>query len=371
MADEKKSVGLKIIKIVLLTAYTLIAVTFVFYSIVNMIAAQNNEPFSIFDYKIFSVKNNDMDKISKGDAVIVRKDSEDDADFNSIIVYNDNGIYRVSRIIEIYEDTGEYVIKEDQDSVGKKIFLSDIEGTVNNIKIVFLGYIMDFFDTNWAIIFIIILPASLFSLVLLIKIKKKNQNEPEKEIDDEFNPVFDYEDSGQNNNFIHDIYDENDDNEEDIINIERTFEIDDDVLSKIKERNDALSNYRKMMEQSENGSDEKSIYDQPVDNSEIFQLNENQNSGQYINLFDTQPIVLDKTDNNTNTDNSYTLSSLEQHGIKTNITDDGIEMVMENITSESVMLKINHDGSGVSIATDLFEADIKIAPKTTPELPEN
>ncbi|MCL2013878.1 MAG: hypothetical protein FWG69_02700 [Oscillospiraceae bacterium] len=371
---RKTKNGFKAVKIIFLVAYLLIAVAFILYTVVGILAARNNEPASFFTVTPFSVKNDSVTNgLKSGDAVFVRQNSStdrfSDPRISDIVVYKSDGEYRTAQIIQIVENPVSYLAQTETNSEFE-IALSDIYG-IPESRIPYLGYVLDFLDTKLAIVVIIIIPALILLIIALIKLKRGSSR---KKISvDEFNPFFttSYDEELKiEDDFDQGIgssanYSEN--------NPDTAPASNDAVFSELRERSDALSNYRKSMETGEPLAGRNSIFDADMGQDSAF-TDSGKKTGQHYNLFDTQPIVYQKEkddesnppdfDETAEADPSQTLSRLSRNGIKTNVTNEGLELVMENFSSGSVILRLNHDGSGVNISTNAFEADIKISAKS-------
>lgn len=145
---------------------------------------------SFYIYKAYLISTESMEpELKKGDAIIIKKVSEDQLRVNDIITFKINGEIITHRIVRIDEVNSEkfYITKGDNNNVedSDELRFSDIEGK-QIIKIPHLGNIVAGLKNGIVIILVVLIALIMYLNRIEMKEKSEARREKKKIEDEKF-----------------------------------------------------------------------------------------------------------------------------------------------------------------------------------------
>ncbi|MCL2088728.1 MAG: hypothetical protein FWH14_04530 [Oscillospiraceae bacterium] len=316
MPKEKNGLFKKIIIILYL-------VMLVFYAafMFVMIRAETNSSLPGYSGNYVCTPGN-VAGVKRGDMIISARFDPDTIGVGDFVVVQQGSIYRLAQIASLPDDTNEgYEVTEYNNQTSYVPENTIVAYRRADIK--YMGYIVDAMYSVFGVLFIVILPCVAYIIAKIIELargKKAQSYKREKfEIGEKFEVI-----------------------EAEAVDV--SDKLDGYMRSNIK----MPSSFMSAKSEPEDYTDLEPVSQDLDDIVTMFE--EFENPSNTPEQEDEQAAIIADAD---------TINKLDSRGVRTKITDEGLEILLDNVNTKNINLVITHDGR-LKINTDRFSTEIKM-----------
>lgn len=168
----------KVIKIIVNTLFSIISIFAIFMLLLNF-TSKKSIP-AIGKYSLLSVKGDSMYPVIKnGDLIVINRKYQTNYKVNDIISFmdSDRQIIVTHKIVEIVGENDEYKYLtkgiNNTNIDGDYVLENEIIGKYENVKIPFVGFIVNFASTTIGYIILVVIPLGILLFIAIYRLMKE------------------------------------------------------------------------------------------------------------------------------------------------------------------------------------------------------